>query len=149
QLLSQLAHVLADQRLENGRQVEFFLFDQLLLLGAALAEVYLLLLAIIGNFRQMHCRRVGTFLAFHAGFLPASLGGTVRRGRTARIDRFGILPLQRRGVLCSTSGVLAVLLGAHSGGRGGVFDAPVVGALRGVEDSAPATRQLSSSFLMR
>src|SRR5262249_25153004 len=92
---------------ENGRQVELFLFDQLLLLGAALAEVNLLLLAVVADLRQMHRRRVGTLLAFHAGFLPASFSVVVRRGRSTWVDRFGILHLPRRGVLRSTSGVQA------------------------------------------
>ena len=47
------------------------LFDQLLCLGALLAEVQLFLL-LLDDVGQMHCGRIGAELAFHAAFLIGS-----------------------------------------------------------------------------
>ena len=61
QFIRWLADVLADQRLQNCRQVQLLLRDQLLLLGTGLAEVQLLLLT-AHDIRQVYRGRVGATL---------------------------------------------------------------------------------------
>src|ERR1051325_11815413 len=66
QLISLSADVLADHRLQDRRQVQLLLFEQLQFLGAVLAEVLLLLLA-VDDLGKMHRRGLiaGWRLTFH------------------------------------------------------------------------------------
>ena len=54
--------------LQDGGQVQLLLLDQLLLLGAVLAQVQLLLLP-VDDVRQVDGGRVGAGLTLHAAFL--------------------------------------------------------------------------------
>jgi hypothetical protein len=57
--------VLANERLQNGRQVQFLLLDQLLLFRAALAQVQDFFLPVLFDCRYVNRGRVGTRLTFH------------------------------------------------------------------------------------
>jgi hypothetical protein len=65
QLIGLRAEMLANQVLQDGRQIQLLFIEQMLLLGAALAQVQLFLVR-IDNVGQMHRGRVGAELALHA-----------------------------------------------------------------------------------
>jgi len=71
QFVRELADVLADQRLEDGGQVQLLLLDQLLLFGARLAQVDNFLLTTLLDGGYVDRGRVGAGLTFH----PWSLRG--------------------------------------------------------------------------
>src|SRR5271154_5739581 len=68
QLVRLSADVLADQRLQDGREVQFMLLDKLLRLGATVAEVQFFLLPLV-DVGQVDRGRVGAELTLHAAFL--------------------------------------------------------------------------------
>src|SRR5262245_26775972 len=68
QLVRRLAEVLADQGLEDRRQIQLLLLRELVFLGTDLAQVENLLLAVL-DVRQMHGGRTGAKMAIHAAFL--------------------------------------------------------------------------------
>src|SRR5439155_11768239 len=98
QFVGQRADVLADERLQDGRQVQLLLLDQLLLLGARLAQVHDALLTALLDGRYVDRGRVGAGLTLH----PWSLRGPRWRagdpGRVSSADlRMRIRPRRRPG----------------------------------------------------
>src|SRR5262249_23028289 len=64
QFVGERSDVLADERLQDGGQIQFLLLDDLLLLRALLAQVHLPLLA-LDDVREMDRRGIGTEMALH------------------------------------------------------------------------------------
>src|SRR5207247_10692326 len=72
EFIREWADVLADGRVQDGRQVQLLLLNESLRLGAGLAEVHFLFLA-SDDVGQMHRGRIGTTLAFHAATVLAAV----------------------------------------------------------------------------
>jgi hypothetical protein len=90
EFVRKLADVLADERLQDGGEIQFLFLDELLLFGTGLAKVQLLLLT-VDDVGQMHRGRARATLAFHPARAPvSSMFAWAGRHRAAHV----ILPLR-------------------------------------------------------